>query len=195
MDCGTQWDHGMLACSQCLDHRVLACRFWGMRGAVPAQCPWLPLTGMEDEECPDHQMLLCSLPASPTWYHSEGEVITLQDCQRNSWSSGKSPGGIVGPGLGQSWFISVLGSQFPTSLEMSSRFPPGAWFPWKDLHLAAGSREEWDFALHGSKLILGRAAGTSVPGGFLSSCTCWAGFHAERWQQVQAGAYLPRGRS
>lgn len=61
----------------------------------------------------------------------------------------------MGPGPGQSWFISVLGSQFPSSLEISSRFPSSAWFPWKDLHVAAGSREEWDFALRGSKLILG----------------------------------------
>lgn len=115
----------------------------------------LPFAGMEDEQCPDHRMLLCSLPASPSWHQSEGELITLLDCQRNSWSCGKGPRGIVGSGPGQSWFISVLRSRFPASLEISSRSPSGAWSPWKDLHLAAGVREGGDLALHGSKFVLG----------------------------------------
>lgn len=43
-------------------------------GHYPARCPQLPSAGMEDEQCPDHEMLLCSLPASPTWCHSEGRT-------------------------------------------------------------------------------------------------------------------------
>lgn len=66
-DSEESWDAGLFPTGrQCLDHKVLACRSCGMRDAVPAQCPWLPFAGMEDEQCPDHQLLLCSLPASPT---------------------------------------------------------------------------------------------------------------------------------
>lgn len=169
---GAQRDHGVLARSPPggSAHRV------GDEGCCascyPAQCPGLPFAGKEDEQCPEHWMLLCSLPASPSWCHSEGELITLLDCQRKSWSCGKGPRGVVGPGPGQSWFISVLRSPFPTSLEMSSRSPSGPGLPGCWGQGGVGLDSAWLKTCLGCKCLdTPRAAGTSVPGAFLSSCT------------------------
>lgn len=176
-----------------------------MRDAVPAATQHSALgSHLQAWKMSSAQTIAALLPACLS------HLVPLRG--RTSHTSGLSkeflelwegPKGDCGGQALDSWFISVLRSQFPTSLEISSRSPSGAWSPWRDLHVAAGVREEWDLALHGSKLILGVKLEQIL--GHSQGCwdfSAWGipeqlhtGFRAERWQQVQAGAYLPRGGS